>query len=114
SNRRKGESNMLNPSLINRTLDDEDYANAAPTLGTLMIARFSAPEPERHSEIVYGADGLFFATYPSRRIYLRPALRNEFDIYTSEAEYKERPTLWLSVTLLAPGYHVDLPVWRGR
>lgn len=104
----------MNPALIKRGIDDEEYANACPTIGSLMVAHFSTPNSEQHNPIVYGADGLFFSTYPDRRMYLRPAFRNEYDIYTSESDYEERPTLWVLVSLLSPGHHMILPVWRGR
>jgi hypothetical protein len=103
---------VMNPALINDELDRAEYANAAPTLGTLTAARFS--KPEQHNEIVYGADGLFFATHPERRTYLRESFRNEFDIYTNELEYEQRPKLWVLVIQLSPGHHMILPVWRGR
>ena len=102
----------LNPNLVKHDLDDEEYANACPTIGTLMLAHFSTPE--RHNALIYGADGLFFATYPMRRIYLRRALRGEFDIFTSENDYKTRPALWLLVQHTSPGHHMILPVWRGQ
>ena len=105
---------MLNPSLIKRGLDDEEYSNACPTIGTLMVAHFSTPKPKQHNDAIYGADGLFFATHPARRLYLREAIRNEYDIYTGEEERKERPMLWAAVLLLAPGHHMILPAWRGK
>ena len=103
---------MLNPELIKRDLDGEEYSNACPTIGTLMIAHFSTPE--RHRNDIYGADGLFFATHPERRMYLRPAFRNEYDIDENETNNVERPMLWVLVSQLAPGFHMILPVWRGR
>ncbi|WP_263355276.1 hypothetical protein [Acidicapsa acidisoli] len=102
----------LNPNLVKHGLDDEFYETACPTIGTLMLARFSTPE--RHNPVIYGADGLFFATYPTQRTYIRPALRNEFDIFTSEAEFQARPMLWVLVTQTSPGHHMILPVWRGH
>jgi hypothetical protein len=103
---------MLNPSIIKRGMDDEEYSNACPTIGTLMIAHFSTPE--RHRKDIYSADGLFFATHPLRRTYLRPAFKNEFDIDERETVNQERPTLWILVSQLVPGRHMILPVWRGR
>jgi hypothetical protein len=105
---------VINPALINDELDRAEYENAAPTVGSLMIARFSTPKPDEHNPIVYEADGLFFAMHPERRTYLREALRNEYDIYTNEDEYERRPKLWLLVTQMWPGHHMILPVWRGR
>jgi hypothetical protein len=102
----------LSPHIIKHPIDDEEYANAAPTIGTLMLAHFSTPE--RHSTVIYGADSLFFATFPMRRIYLRRALRGEFDIFTSENDYQARPVLWLLVQKTSPGYHMIIPVWRGQ
>lgn len=98
----------MNPALIKRGIDDEEYSNACPTIGALMVAHFSTPE--RHREDIYGADGLFFAANPSNRMYLRPAFRNEYDIDTGE----ERPTLWVLVSQLAPEFHNIIPVWRGK
>jgi hypothetical protein len=103
----------LNPHLIKPDLDGDSYANAAPTIGTLALAHFSSPE--RHNELVYGTDSMFFATNQSRKMYLRHALRNEFDIYTNESDYQTRPMLWLLVQQTAPmGHHMILPVWRGK
>jgi hypothetical protein len=102
----------LSENLIKHGIDDAEYENACPTVGTLMLAHFSTPK--KHNTIVYGADGLFFATYPERRIYLRQAFRGEFDIYTSESDFEQRPMLWLLVTQLTPGYHEITPRWRGH
>jgi hypothetical protein len=104
----------MNPALINDKLDRSEYENAAPTIGTLMAARFSTPEPEKHNPIVYEADGLFFAMHPQRRIYLRESFRNEFDIYTNEDDYERRPKLYVVVMQIWPGHHMILPIWRGR
>ena len=103
---------MLNPDLIKRGIDDDEYATACPTLGTLMVAHFSTPEA--HRKDIYEADCQFFATHIDRRIYLRPTFRMEHDIDERETQNIERPTLWVSVTQLAPGFHMLLPVWRGR
>jgi len=102
----------INPDLIKRDLDGEEYSNACPTIGMLMVAHFSTPE--RHRSDIYGADELFFSTRPDRRTYLRPAFRNEYDIDERETENVERPMLWVLVSQLAPGRHMILPVWRGR
>ncbi len=77
----------LNPKLIKHDLDGEEYEHSCPTLGTLMVAHFSTPDPEQHNPLIYGADGLFFATHMDRRMYLRPAFRNEFDIFTTESDF---------------------------
>ena len=105
---------MLNPALIKHGVDDEEYENACPTIPALMLAHLSRPDKAQHNPIVYGADGLFFSTYETRRMYLRPAFPNEFDIHTTEFDHQERPTLWVLVSLLCPGHHLLLPVWRGR
>jgi hypothetical protein len=102
----------MNPDLIKSDLDGNEYSNACPTIGTLMVAHFSTPE--RHRSDIYGADGLFFATHPERRMYLRPAFRGEYDIEETETVNVERPMLWALVSQLAPGFHMILPVWRGR
>ena len=104
----------LSENLIKHGIDNAEYENACPTVGTLMLARFSAPNPDQHNPIVYGADGLFFATYPSRRMYLRPAFRNEFDVFTTEEDFQQRPMLWVLVSQLAPGFHEITPRWRGH
>jgi len=111
---REGIDMPLNPNLIKTQLDDEEYKHAAPTLGTLMLARFSAPDSERHNPVVYGADGLFFATHPTRRMYLREAFPNEFDIWTTMEDFEQRPKLWVLVTLLCEGFHEITPRWRGK
>lgn len=102
----------LNSDLVKPELDGEEYSNACPTIGTLALAGFSLPS--HPDTAMFAADGLFFATHPSRRVYLRPALRGEFDIYTCERDFEERPTLWVMVTLLAPAHHLRLPIWRGK
>jgi len=98
----------MNPSLIKRGLDDEMYANACPTIGSLLAAHYSTPE--KHREDLYSADGFFFSMYPDRRIYLRPAFSLEFDV----DEDPKRPTLWVQVMQLSPGFHQIIPVWRGK
>jgi hypothetical protein len=98
----------LNMNLVKPGIDDEEYQNACPTLGTLMLAHFSTPE--RHSADIYSADVLFFATHPNRRMYLRPAFPNEFDLTDSQ----ERPLLHVLVSLMSPGFHEITPRWRGR
>lgn len=103
---------MLNPSLINPELDEEEYANAVPTIGHQMLAHFSTPT--KHNAIVYGADGLFFSMYPNQCMYLRPAFPGEFDVFTSNEDFARRPTLWLLVVQLAPGVHEITPRWRGK
>lgn len=102
----------MNPDLIKRDLDGNEYSNACPTIGMLLIAHFSTPE--RHRSDIYGADGLFFATHCERRTYLRPAFPNEYDIEDRETVNVERPMLWVLVSQLASGFHMILPVWRGR
>jgi hypothetical protein len=102
----------MNPNLIKRDIDNEEYNNSCPTIGTLLVAHFSTPE--RHRKDIYSADGLFFATHSDRRTYLRPAFRNEYDIDERETKNIERPMLWVLVSQLAPGKHMILPVWRGR
>jgi hypothetical protein len=102
----------LGPQIIKHPIDDEEYANAAPTIGTLALAHFSTPE--HHNRIVYEADGLLFAMYPTRRIYIRPAFRGEFDIFTTESDFQTRPMLWNLVQQMAPDHHMILPVWRGK
>jgi len=104
----------LNPKLIKGEIDGDEYENACPTIGTMMLVHFSTPEPEQHNPVVYGADGLFFATNMTRRLYLRPAFRNEFDIFTSESDFQERPVLWVLVSQLWPGFHEITPRWRGK
>jgi hypothetical protein len=103
----------MNPNLIKHELDREFYELACPTIGTLMLAQFSMPNPEQHNKIVYGADGLYFSTHPAIRMYIRPQFPNEFDIYTTGEDFQERPTLWVLVTQLAPGCHERSPRWRG-
>lgn len=105
---------IFNENLIRPDKDPEIYEGIIPTLGTMLLPHFSAPSPEQHNEVVYGADGLFFATYPSRRLYLRPAFRNEFDVYTTEEAFQKCPMLWVLVTSLSPGYHEITPRWRGH
>lgn len=102
----------LNPNLIKHHLDGREYENACPTLGTPMVAHFSTPE--QHNPAIYGADGLFFATHLDRRLYLRPAFRNEFDIFTTESDFQLRPILWVLVSQLWPGFHEITPRWRGK
>lgn len=103
---------MMNSNLINPELDEEEYANAAPTIGYLMAAHFSTPE--KHNVELYQTDGLFFSIHHKRRMYLRPALRGEFDTYISEEDYEQRPILWVLVSQLAPGIHERTPRWRGK
>jgi hypothetical protein len=98
--------------LINPETDAEIYAEACPTLGTLMLARYSTPS--RHHEAIYGADGLFFATFPERRMYLRPAYAGEFDPFNGWDEFKKMPTLWVLVLKLSDGFHEHTPRWRGN
>jgi hypothetical protein len=104
----------LNEKLIKHGIDDQEYAKACPTLGTLMLAHFSTPDPAQHTSIVYGADSLYFSTFPSRRIYLRKAINNEFDLFESEFAFEQCPKLWVLVTQLSPGFHEITPRWRGR
>jgi hypothetical protein len=78
----------------------------------LSLAHFSTPT--KHNKIVYASDGLFFSTFPERRMYLRPAFPGEFDIYTSESDFEQRPMLWVLVWQSAPGYHERTPRWRGK
>lgn len=98
----------MNPDLIKHDIDGEEYSNATPTLGTLMVAHYSTPEA--HRKDIYEADAGFFAAYPERRVYLRLAFAGEFDI----GEDSNRPLLWIQVTKLSEGFHQILPVWRGR
>jgi hypothetical protein len=104
----------LNSKLIDPQLDGEEYENSCPTLGTLMVAHFSTPDPAQHNPVIYGADGLFFATHMDRRMYLRPAFRNEFDVFTTESDFQLRPVLWVLVSQLWPGFHEITPRWRGK
>jgi len=101
----------LNPKNIEQG-DEEEYENAAPTLGALMLVQFSTAE--NHNPLIYGADNEFFATHPERCTYLRPAFRNEWDVFTTEQDYENRPILWVLVSLLCPGFHEITPRWRGK
>lgn len=104
----------MNPNLIKHETDGEDYADACPTIGTLMVAHFSRPEPQLHAPAIYEADGLFFAMNPERRMYVREAFKNEYDFSANDEQHAQRPTLWVLVVLMTPGHHLLLPVWRGR
>jgi hypothetical protein len=97
----------MNPKLIN-PLDSDEYANAAPTIGTLMAAHYSSPD--KHRDDLYEADTQFFSMEPDRRTYLRPAFPLEWDLN----EDAQRPTLWCQVMRLSPGFHQIIPVWRGK
>jgi hypothetical protein len=108
----RGAAMTMNPDLIKHDIDGEEYANACPTVGTLMVAHFSTPE--RHRSDIYGADGLFFTAHPDRRMYMRPAFRGEYDLDERETQNVERPMLWVLVSQFTPGFHMVLPVWRGR
>ena len=103
---------MPSPNLIKPEIDDDEYANACPNIFTQMLGRFSFPE--LHHEERYSADGLFFATAPSRRFYMREQFRGEFDFSDSDEDFQNRPKLWVLVSQFAPGHHFILPVWRGR
>jgi hypothetical protein len=103
---------VLNPDLIKRGIDDEEYSNACPTIGTLMIAHFSTPE--LHRSDIFQADESFFAANPSRRTYLRPAFKLEYDLDEAETQNIAPPMLWVCVSQHAPGFHMILPVWRGQ
>lgn len=105
---------IFNEKLINPKTDGEIYSEACPTLATLTLAHYSTPNPAQHNPIVYGADGLFFATFPNRRLYLRPAFRNEFDLNVGEASFIECPKLWVLVSHLSDGVHEITPRWRGK
>lgn len=98
----------MNPKLIKHDLDGDEYANACPTIGALLVAHYSTPQ--HHRADLYAADADFFSWYPAQRIYLRPAFPMEFDI----EENSSRPTLWVQVIQLSPGFHQILPVWRGK
>jgi hypothetical protein len=104
----------IKESLIQHGVDDEEYANAAPTIGETMLAAFSTPDPKQHNPLIYGADCQFFATHPDRRLYLRYAFPGEFDIFTTLFEFEQRPKLSVLVTQLCEGFHERTPRWRGR
>ncbi len=93
----------LSSNLVKHGIDDEEYADACPTIGTLCLAHFSTPT--QHNEVLYQTDGAFFAMHPSRRLYLREALPGEFDIWTTTEAFESRPKLWILVSLLSEGFH---------
>ena len=95
---------MLNPNLIKPELDDRNE-NAAPTLGTLMAARFSTPNPDQHNLTVYGADREFFKSHPDRRLYLRDAFPGEWDVFTTTFEFEQRLSFTVLVAQLYEGFH---------
>jgi len=102
----------VNPNLIKQDIDGVEYSNAAPPIGSTLLVHFSTPG--RHRADIYEVDCGFFADRPTRTIYLRPALALEYDVEASDASGVERPTLWVSVQQVAPGFHVIMPVWRGN
>ena len=102
----------MNPKRINHELDGEEYELAAPTLGAYMLAFFSLPT--LHNPEWYSVDCDFFKANPQRRFYLRPAFRGEIDVFTTEEAFKNKPTLWLLVSEVAPGYHERTPRFRGK
>ena len=104
----------MNPNLIEHETDGEDYADACPTIGTLMVAHFSRPEPQLHAPAIYEADGLFFAMHPERRMYVREAFKNEYDFSANDEAHQNRPKLWVLVVHMTAGHHLLLPCWRGR
>lgn len=99
---------MLNANLIKPEIDGDEYADSAPTIGALMIVRYSAPDLHRRD--TYEADTSFFAAHPERRTYVRPAFELEFDNNNS----KPLPVLWVQVEQYRKGFHRILPVWRGQ
>jgi hypothetical protein len=108
----KGSAMPINQSLIKHGIDDEEYQNAAPTIGETALAHFSTPS--KHNDVLYQNDGLFFAMNPGRRLYLREAFPGEFDVWTTMEEFQQRPKLFVLVSLLSEGFHERIPYWRGR
>jgi len=103
---------LFNDKLINPDVDSSIYADACPTLGTLMLARYSTPT--KHHKDIYAADNEFFSTFPDRRMYLRQAYAGEFDPFTTWEEFGKIPTLWVLVTKLSEGIHERTPRFRGQ
>lgn len=102
----------INQNLIKHGVDDDEYCNAAPTIGEAALAHFSTPS--QHNDVLYRNDGEFFANNPSRRMYLREAFPNEFDVWTTMEEFQQRPKLWVLVSMLSEGLHERTPRYRGR
>ncbi|HEX4029242.1 MAG TPA: hypothetical protein VHX20_02715 [Terracidiphilus sp.] len=103
---------MKNTARFKPGIDDETMSNCAPTLGALMLAHFSTPM--MHNPAWYEDDKSWFASHPGRRLRLRAAFKGEMDVYTSDADWWKRPTLWVCVAEHAPGYHERTPRFRGQ
>lgn len=102
----------FNPKLINPVSDVEIYADVCPTIGTLMLAHYSTPA--KHNPAVYKRDEQFFSTFPDRRLYLRPAIAGEFDVFKGWEAFKKLPVLWVLVSKLTEGTHEITPRYRGE
>jgi hypothetical protein len=101
----------FNFNLIDPALDEEIYGDVCPTLGTLMLARYSTPT--KHNPVIYRADNEFFDAFPDRTMYLRLAYLGEFDVLKGSMDSAEPPTLWVLVHKLSVGVHERTPRWRG-
>jgi len=101
----------LNPKIVTAGIEDGELSDMAPTLGAFMLAFFNLPTNRTSMSI---DDGEFFRLNPERRHRIRRAFPGEMDIFRGEAKFKERPTLWVWVNLVAHESCVRLPVWRGN
>jgi len=62
----------------------------------------------------YERDAKFFSGSPDRRLNIRDAMPEEFDLEMPIGEWLQVPTLWVTVTLVSKGIHSVAPVYRGK
>ncbi len=71
--------------------------------------------PASNNGEAYGHDLAFFKAAPQRRLMLRPAYFNEFDIEVGTiADWLKLPQLHVLVNQLAIGSHLLTPLYRGK
>ena len=70
--------------------------------------------PTSNNSDSYKKDSAFFKANPRRRLILRSAFMNEFDIDLELTNWLRLPILHCLVTQLSTGVHLLTPVYRGK
>ena len=84
-----------------------------PPFFKLQGLRFDTPTNNHF--LTYGYDCKFFAAHKGRRLRLRDAIYNEFDVeFDSMADWLKVPKLHVLVTQHSVGVHMVTPVYRGK
>ncbi|MDE1162303.1 MAG: hypothetical protein PW792_10215 [Acidobacteriaceae bacterium] len=90
----------------------DDVYKLCPPLFSLNALRVDSPSKQNRE--AQRRDAEFFKANPRRRLHLREAIPDEFDLQLSIGEWLGVPVLHVLVIQVLAATHLAIPVYRGR